>query len=226
MKAFSGQVQSISLVIVSGIVIALVGVAYFWGMPLIEKRTTVTEVKSAKSFISELNEKLTELVKTGAGRAEIDVPNKLIRLVPADSTDPENNSIIMEFVVDQPMIYPNTTVYLKDFGCEKEKDGPTFIKEFTTCVGLYGTNSPDIISLKEIADVEGKFIMKIKLHYRELDTEERGYKIQLCPAKTDCETPQTGKSKIRLSFNKNIILPNAAANGKDLVATYINVELV
>ncbi|MFC2143859.1 hypothetical protein ACFLQO_00650 [Candidatus Aenigmatarchaeota archaeon] len=50
----SGQTQTLSLVLITGIVIAMIGMAYAWGMPLIQKRTTITEYSTAENFILEL----------------------------------------------------------------------------------------------------------------------------------------------------------------------------
>ncbi len=227
MRRLSGQVQPISLVIISGIVIGLIGVAYFWGIPLIEKRATITEITSAEKFVSDLNKRIKDLVKTGAGKVEIDIPENLIKLVPNSSTNPDSNSIIMEFFVDQPMIYPNATVYIDAVSCEDIGESPTHMENFTTCIGMHGTASPEIISLRETEDeYTRKYLMRLKLHYRELDTLDKGYKIVLCPTVLGCTTEATGNSRITLTFEKNVILSGAAANGGDLVATYINVDLI
>lgn len=225
MRRLSGQVQPISVVIISGIIIGLVGIAYFWGIPLIEKRATITEVATAENFISELNGKIKDLVKTGAGRVEIDITRNSIRLVPNSSASTNNNTIIMEFFVDQPMIYPNATIYIGGVSCEDVGDSPWSTENFTSCTGMHGTASPEIISLKELEDLKGRYLMRMKLHYRELDTRDKGYKIVLCSTGS-CETEITGKSKITLTFDKNIVITGAAANGGDLVATYINIDLI
>jgi len=164
-------------------------------------------------------------MRTGAGRVEIDITKNLVKLIPQNSTSPDNNSIIMEFFVDQPMIYPNATIFIGGVSCEDVGESPWSTENFTSCIGMHGTASPEIISLREVEDIQGRYTMRMKLHYRELDTIDKGYKIILCP-RGNCETEITGKAKIILTFNKNTVISGAAANRGDLVATYINMDLI
>lgn len=199
------QTEILSAVLIAGIVIGLVGVAYLWGKPLIEKRTTVAEYLKAKDFILELDKKITELSNTGSGEANLKIPTGSLRLIPWDANDPENNSLILELIVDQPMVM-NESVPVAT-GTLGE-------------VGIYGEAEPRVITLN-VSSYQGKYLMRLVLHYRELDVEspKKGYKIVLDGEKV------TGKERISLSFDKNEIKPGEAANGGDLVLTHIKVDL-
>lgn len=198
------QTQALSLVLIAGIVIAMIGLAYAWGMPLIQKRTTITEFSTAQNFILSLDSKITEIVNSGAGEFRLDIPSGFVRAIDYGASDPDNNSIIMEFITNQPMIMNASQVLLKT----------TSFGE----VGTYGESEPRIITLTGEGFGTG-YKMEIKLHYRELDTETRGYKIALKPITS------TGEKSVKLSFDKNVVQPGNASNGGDLVLTYVNVEL-
>ena len=60
---FKGQVQAISLVLVAGIVMSLAGAAYFWGKPLMEKRSSMTDVATAEAFIIQLDKEIVDVAK-------------------------------------------------------------------------------------------------------------------------------------------------------------------
>ena len=212
----SGQVQPISIIIMTGIVVALVGVAYFWGVPLIQKRSSMSEFSNMERFISEVEHSITELARAGAGEVSLDVTDALIKLKPYDSGN-GNNSLILEFVLEQPIIFPNTTFYL----------GATSFEDINN-TGVYGESSPSIVTLTE-SELGIMFKMDAEIIYRELlrsSAPKRGYIIALCPAgDADCDNEITGNQRLTLTFDKNINIPGMASNGGDLVVTYINVEL-
>jgi len=204
------QIQVISVIMITGILIALVGAAYFWGAPLIEKRTSITEVTIAESFISELNDKIVSIANTGTGEASLDIPSGLVRIIPNDSIDPDNNSVILEFIVKQQMVFPNTVAYLDTNNIEE--------------VAPYGEALPRVITLRGEKSGTGNKLF-IKLHYRELDinlTPVRGYKIAL----NEGGEITSGNSKIMISFDRRDTIPNAAVNGGDLIVTYIRLIAV
>ena len=198
------QTQALSLVLIAGIVIAMIGLAYAWGMPLIQKRTTITEFSTAQNFILTLDSKITEIVNSGVGEFRLDIPSGFVRVIDYGASDPDNNSIIMEFITNQPMIMNASQVLLKT----------TSFGE----VGTYGESEPRIITLTGEGFGTG-YKMEIKLHYRELDTKTKGYKIALKP------TTLTGGKSVRLSFDRNLVQPGNASNGGDLILTYIKIDL-
>jgi hypothetical protein len=199
------QTQTLSVVLITGIVIAMIGLAYAWGMPLIQKRTSITEFSTAQNFILNLNNKITDIANSGAGVSEIDIPNGFIDVIGYDEVNPDNNSIIMEFTTDQSMITNTSSILIKT-GSFGE-------------IGTYGESEPRIITMTGDAFGTG-YRMRIKLHYRELDSDIKGYKIALNPISS-----QGGSKKIKLNFGKNLVIPGNASNNGDLVLTYIDVEI-
>ena len=91
-----GQTEAISMVLVSGIVISLVGAAYFWGMPMIDKRSAATEFTSAANMMDSINEKIISIASSGGGSVELDL-SKPLTLVPYGAMGVENNIIKTSF---------------------------------------------------------------------------------------------------------------------------------
>jgi hypothetical protein len=201
-----GQVQVISVIMITGIIITLVGAAYFWGAPLIEKRTAVTETDIAENFILDLNGRIVSIANTGAGESTLDIPHGLLKVIPNGHSDSDNNSVVLEYFVKQPMIFPNTVAYLDTKNIEE--------------VAPYGEASPRVVSLRGERAGEGDRIL-LKLHYRELDintTPVRGYRIAL----NEGMQATTGTSMVTVSFDRRETIDDGAANGGDLIVTHIN----
>jgi hypothetical protein len=198
------QTQTLSIVLIAAIVIAMIGLAYAWGMPLIQKRTTITEFSAAQNFILNLDSKITEVANSGSGEFSLDIPNGFVRAIGYGFPDPENNSIILEFTTDQEMVINASSVLIRTASFEE--------------VGTYGESEPRVIILSSESLGTG-YNMRMRLHYRELDTETRGYIIALNPV------TQTGNREIRVSFDRNLVQPGNASNGGELVLTYVSVKL-
>lgn len=206
------QISPISTVLITGVIISLVGIAYFWGMPLIEKQSTATDYSIAKSFMENLDSVITEIANSG-GSEEMDIPLGVLRLKEGGiEIDNKTNTIIMEFVTKQPIITADSVVYL----------GSTTFADANSEVGVFGKSSSSVLSLtSETSDIGS--IVKIKLHYRELDTQDmsKGYKIVLVQ-----DGPRdSGDEKISVSFDKVESIENGAANGGELIVTYVKVKL-
>ena len=200
------QTQIISVVLIAGIAVSLVGSAYLWGKPLIEKRTTISEYLKAQNFILELDKKITEISNMGSGEASIDIPTGSLKLINYQANDPKNNTLILQFLVDQPMLL-GEAVPIKTSSLGE--------------IGVYGESEPRVIFLNSTGKGE-KYLLSLELHYRELDTQttpSKGYKIVLDGYNS------MGKEKVMISFDKNEVVPGGAANGGDLILTHIRIDL-
>lgn len=200
------QAEVISLVMITGIIIGLVGTAYLWGAPLIEKRTTAIDVELAKSFINKLDSTITDIANRGSGEQTINIPIGVLTVIPNDTVDPDNNSVILDIIVGEQMLFPNTIVYL---GATRDE------------VGIYGEAEPNIVTLSG-GEVNNNLKVFLKSHYRELDTNQfplRGFKIVLNNGLGQIQ----GTNQVTVSFDRIETIPNAADNGGDLIITHINV---
>jgi hypothetical protein len=205
-----GQVNAISIILVTGILVSLVGTAYFWGIPLIEKRSTITQFTTAEGFMKKLDNRIVEIANSNSGQETLDIPFGGITVVPYQPGE-DSNYIIFEFVVNQPLVLNSSIIYLEE---------ATF-EDVTSDVGVFGVSSPGLISMQS-EPIGGQYKMIIKLQYRELDSDKpkKGYKIVLNGIK------KRGNSKISLSYDRREVLEGQASNGGDLILTYINVEVV
>jgi len=200
----------ITIVLISGIVIGLVGVAYMWGIPLISKRTAVTDFLSAEDFAVKLNDKIVEIANSGSGEASLAIPKGLIRVKPynpANLRDPDANSLVLEIIVSQPLILSDSVVLRTNVLGEN---------------ATYGEAEPRIINLSSQAS-GSDYKLIFNLHFRELDTRNdplKGYLIGVQQGTV------TGNSQVMVSYAGTQVIPNGAANGGDIVLTKIKVDVV
>ncbi|MFH1977946.1 MAG: hypothetical protein ABIJ92_01320 [Candidatus Aenigmatarchaeota archaeon] len=203
-----GQNQVISIVLITGIIISLVTAAYLWGAPLIEKRSTVTDVEIAKTFMRSLNDKIIDVANAGTGSVTMEIPNGYIKVSPYDGSDEDNNSVELQLVTGQQMVFPDTTVFL---GSTAEE------------IGIYGEAEPNILTLEGEGRNRREYSIFIKNRYRELDTNDtvvpRGFQI----AVNDGQSVISGTSSLSISFDKIETISAAAGNGGDLILTHITV---
>jgi hypothetical protein len=202
------QTQVITIVLLSGILISLVGTAYLWGIPLISKRTSVTDFLSAEDFIVKLDQKITEIANSGSGEASVGFSKGSIKVVPYNDLSSDNNSITYEFPITQPLVM-GKSVILKT----------SVLGENAT----YGEAEPRIINMtSESAPPDYK--LNFNLHYRELDTRDqpyKGYKIALERGSI------TGSNQVVVSYDRTEILSGQRADKQgDLIVTYIKISVV
>ncbi len=200
------QTQTISVVLMTGIIISLAGAAYLWGKPLIEKRMTISDFTNALDFVLDLDKKIVDVVNSGSGSFEIDIPKGTLRVVPYGANDPDNNSIIYEILVSQPIAYNASTILIKT-----ESDDP---------VGMYGEAEPRIITLSTLSTGGNLYQLRFKIHYRELITKTKGYRIALD------SVSKSGNKRITVTFDKKEIQPLQASNNGDLILNYVKITVI
>jgi hypothetical protein len=198
------QTEAITLVMISGIIIALVGVAYMWGKPMIDKRSVITEFTSAVRFMEDLDKKIVDMAGScsfaGACEDSLVLPGP--GLITLNDT---SNTIIYTIRVNQPLITKGEVLF-------NTADNNSFAR--------YG-ETPGVISLKGESVQPGIYALIFSLRYRELDSDEpwKGYKIQLLKSgRTD------GNSKIMFSYEGPETQPGAAHNYGDLIISKIKVQ--
>ncbi|MCD6591315.1 MAG: hypothetical protein J7K72_05075 [Candidatus Aenigmarchaeota archaeon] len=199
------QTQAVTMIMITGVIIALVGAAYMWGKPMIDKRTTLTQFLSATRFMQTLDKKIVEMAGTcttpGACRETLNLPiGGIIRL------DEENNSIIYEFRVPQPMI-------TRDKVLLNTIDNGT--------VARYGETPAVLSVLGYKPPGSNAYTLRFALRYRELDNDQinKGYKIIL-----QKDGKASGNSKVLITYMGSAVENKGAANKGDLVITKIGVQ--
>jgi hypothetical protein len=202
------QTQVVTIVLISGIVISLVGTVYMWGIPLITKRTAITEFLGAEDFAVRLDQKITEIAASESGEATLDIPNGRLRTVSYDAIDTDNNSVIFEFTTDQPLTTSISNVVLKT----------SILGENAT----YGEAEARIITMASQPLATGS-VISLRVRYRELDTVSRpyrAYKIAIVPGSI------SGTDQVKLSYAGTEVRAGQGMNGGDLILTKIKVDTV
>lgn len=208
------QVSVVSIILISGIIISLVGVSYMWGAPMIEKQTIITEFNSAANFIKNVEDAVVDIVNTGSGTETLEIPIGSMEVLAETYPDPDNNTITLSFGAGQHFVFGEASVYLGD---------ATF-EDLLSEVGVYGEASPSIITLDAVPSGPG-YVIQMKLHFRELDTTttpKKGYKIGV---KTPGGRRETGVNKIIISYEVPETRFGQAANTGDLVVTNVMVRV-
>jgi len=203
------QAEVVTIVLISGIVIALVGVAYMWGVPLISKRTAVTDFLSAEDFAVKLSDKIVDIANSGSGEATLTIPKGVIRVIdfdPDDLRNPDKNSLVLETVVSQPLLLGNSVVLKTNVLGEN---------------ATYGEAEPRIINLSSQSFGQ-EYKLIFKLHFRELDTRNQPLKGYLIALE---EGTITGNSQVAVSYAGTEVKTGAAANLGNLVITKIKVDV-
>ena len=210
------QVQAITMVLMAGIVISLVGVAWFWGKPMIEKQSTATEIATAEDFIIELDKQIVEVARSG-GSKSIRIPSIAGAALKVNDTNAlaslYGNEIIFEFTTDQAMIEmggSSASVPIETFD-----ENP---------VGPYG-GSPRIITLDGRELSNNQFRMILRLRYRQLDdtTSDRGYQIVLDDGG---RVTDRSASMVTVSFlGTETISGDCCGGSGDTLETKINVSI-
>ncbi len=203
---YKAQVQAISMVLMAGIVLGLAGAAYMWGAPMIEKRTTTTDVSIAQSFILELNERITDVARNGGTKA-VTIPGISGSSV---NVNESGNEILYRFLTTQSML-----------GMGENSVAIPIETQDTDPIGPYG-GSPRIIMLEGEPVENGGYLMTLRLKYRELQATEppKGYKIVLSEAPSLAES--SAPSKVSVTFDGT----NTDTGGPvEITETLIEVQL-
>ncbi|MHA2065802.1 MAG: hypothetical protein ACXABY_15620 [Candidatus Thorarchaeota archaeon] len=201
-----GQSEAVSVILFTVIILGLVSAVYFWGMPIIEKRTAIAEFQTSLDFILDFDKKITDVVNSGSGSANIDIRGGAVTVIPYNAADPDNNTIIYERTITQPIAYNASTLLIKTGSSDE--------------VGIYGESEPRIISI-HIESSGDVYTLKFKIKYRELDSQNKGYKIALKQAGS-----AAGTNSVSISYDRKSTIPNGAANHGDLLLNIVSVTAV
>jgi len=202
------QTQVLSLIIITGIVIALVGVAYIWGAPLIEKRTVYTQYISAEKFMNDLNDKIATIATTcttsGGCTQTLNIP----RIEGAGfGINEQMNTLYFEFPSKQRML---------------SSEKISINTPYTGDPADYGTAPPGLLQV-EGSEEDGFYIIRFSLNYRELYDEDSGvgHKIKLTGN-------VNGNSQIVMTFagTQAIRGGSTAPSGGDLTISTVQLSIL
>ncbi len=195
----------LSLVIVSGIVIALVSAAYFWGAPIIQKRAATTDYNTATAFLSRLDSTIKEVANSGGGEKSIDIPIGAVSVVGYDDLGEDANSIIYTLPVSNPLINQDQMSYIDT--------------KFAGEPGTFGVAEPRVILMTSESLGTGT-VLHFRMHFRELESESKSYKLLV-----EEGTSSGGSNSVTVTYMGTENQANGALNGGDLVQTLMKVSV-
>jgi hypothetical protein len=192
--------EVLSVILISGILIGVVGSVYFWGVPLIQKNKDISTLEGSEDFMRNLNTKIKNVANAG-GRDQlvINVPG----LVKFDGS-------VVELITDtEGIIYAaNAEIPLGRNAC-------------TSTTGVFGVDEPETLCVKSTKISEQAFRTDYTLKYITLQSTDvqRDYQITL-----------TGGLKSGSTDNRIIIENKGSSstvqNGRTLVQTLIEINIV
>jgi hypothetical protein len=206
------QSSIISVVIIAGVIVAMVGAAYIWAVPMIEKRTTITDYTLAENLMLELNDRIVEIANTGSGEATVEIAAGTLEVRGYNFTGEGNNTVTLDFYVNQPLITEGGTIPIKTSSLDY--------------IGEYGKARPRILTLSGFPE-GGQTHLKMDMRYRELrSSAPKGYVIALCPPTgASCDARMSGGREVRLYYDHSAVEPRDQLEGGDLTVIYIGIEV-
>jgi len=151
------QQEILTPVLMMGILIAVIGSIYLWGIPLIQKNKDITTLEKTEDFMKNLNNKIKNVANTG-GRDQImiDVSGTL-------TFDPTANSISVE---------------TKTKGTIYSVGGRVpFVRNMSE-TGIWGKDEPEVL-YAESRKIGENYLTVYNLTYRQLNALGASYKIIL-----------------------------------------------
>jgi len=197
-----GQQEVLSVVLISGILIGVVGSVYFWGVPLVQKNKDVAMLEGAETFMKTLDTRLKYVANNG-GRDQltVSVPG-IVKFDPAADT--------ITLTIDT-----EGTIYASGADIPLSRNS---VCSATT--GVFGTDDPDVICVKSTKLSENKYRTVYTLKYLKLVNSNviKDYSIALQG------TAKSGGQQSRVSFEN---LGNTqVTSGRTLISTLIEINIV
>ena len=161
--SLKGQQQALSVILITGILIGVVGSVYLWGLPLIQKNRDISQQQNAENFMKNVAERFRFVANhAGRERLSIAVPGNVV-FDPATKT--------LELTVET-----QGTTYETDTWIQLSKNGCTIQN------GRWGVDEPETLCVKS-AKVGDTYITVYRLSFVQLNTETlTSHKIEMSGA--------------------------------------------
>ncbi|MFC2142771.1 hypothetical protein ACFLQN_00020 [Candidatus Aenigmatarchaeota archaeon] len=153
-----GQQDVLSTILISGILIAVVGSVYFWGVPLIEKNQDISILQNSEDFMNSLNSKIKFIANNGGkDQLRITIPGTL-----------EISGEEIQMTVDT-----KGTIYAA------EAEIPLGRNECPRVDGVWGLHESHVFCVKSNKIDDTKITTTYSLKYIELDAPDSGKKYKI-----------------------------------------------
>ena len=196
-KHMKGAMEAVSVVLVTGVLISVVGSVYFWGLPLIEKNKDMSILESSEYFIISLNNEIKNIANNGG---------KIIKKITVPG--------IVKFDGENIILEVETKGTIYSTGAEI----PLGKNLCNTPSGDWGKQNPDVLCVKSESS-GSRFLTTYNIKYIELNSYDKNYKIELDGY------PQSGGAEHTLIV-ENKGSNEVLKNGKTLIKTYIEISIL
>ncbi len=201
------QVDVISVVLIVLLAIALVAVAYNWGLPLIQKRQDSIILERVKNSFSQINiNSLPSKIERAANTASQETFNLdvdgLWAIYPFDYAGIENNSISFTFFSKVTDVAPNTgwQSLTPNAQCPPSNGNLLLDKASVVCRRAdnfgNGYNITYIVWFRDLVDEQSSSIFKVKLLRHEAGRSTSNIKTIKIFGATPIRTSQAGQTLI------------------------------
>ena len=213
MRMKKSQVDIISAIIIVIIALTLFSTAYFWGMPLIQKRQDTALVERAFKYFdpnnpNSLGNRIEYVANFGGEQSfSIDL-NGIWILHPCDENSVENNSISFTFSAKVSNVAPNLGWIPFSSNIQE--------------IGKLGLDKPSVIF--ERADSAGdRYNITLKAWFRELENVDGSKAYKICLVKDPSGKSTSTSKTIKISRGE---IKTVQKDGKSLTITEIKILLV
>jgi len=218
-----GQADIVSAVIIIVIAIGLVGTAYMWGLPLIQKRQDSALVDRTFSYFNEDNsnslvKKIESIAKNGGEETfSVDV-NGVWILYPC--RDAGVSGCLSGYNFENNSLHFSFFSRVSNMGTN---EGWIALSSTEPCpAGAASLGSDPYVVCVRADSVAGGFNITYRVQFRELDeSAQRGFKIVLLPTLSGLTT-STSKS---LRISRGNVYSQDVGGGKTLIITEVKILL-
>ena len=170
-RGLKAQSEVVSTILLIGISIAAVSIAYMWGLPLIEKGQSSNKIASAENTMGIIDAAISDVIRNG-GQKSVDV-----NLDGSLEVSSQENSIMYRITTKKAGVATTEWVPMN----EDDTFGISYTPQNQT-IAIYGADKSGVIVAKSTALGTGnEYTTEYRLTYRELDdtSTKEGQKVML-----------------------------------------------
>lgn len=155
-----GQQEILTPLLFTGILIAVVGSVYFWGVPLIQKNQDITVLHKAEDFMKSLNEKIIKVANTeGSDKITIAAGTLYFDPTPDPSLNTGTGKLVLKLTTKGTIYSTGQWIpFVRDTTCQPD-----------SCI--MGVHEPQLL-FAQSTDIDGAYATDYTLSYRKLKSPQ------------------------------------------------------
>ncbi len=203
------QAEVISALLIVGITVAAVSVAYLWGVPIIQKGQSTSQIREAEALMTDIENAIADVVQNG-GQRSID-----LKLQGFFEISEDDNSIKYSIISKKAGVARTEWVPLNDdetFGVSGTNQSQN--------IPIYGTDKDGVIMAKA-SQLEDSYAVDYRLAYRELDdlNNKEGHLTVISAVGNN--KASEGEVKLSISREPQAVSPVPSKLGGKLILTKV-----